>query len=242
MNSDIIASSEERKVSYEIHVITQCMALKNREISVVSDAFSTKYKLNTKLENIGTELITHTTDITGSGRASVTCPDIKSVLFISLTDAESTVSKEGSIVSIGEAKVIYLDCDGLIRCEKEKFELTAPGIYTERINGSIKGDLSYIHSQNGETVEISITSRYDILQCEKEDISFVSDLSCNEKEPIDLSSYPSFVICKCGEKKDLWNLAKDNMSEENAILKANLVADVSELWEKEAVIIPKVVL
>ena len=239
MNSDLLASSDERRLSIEIHVVTQCFAVKTTETEIIDDLYSPVYDLGVKREDVAVSTVAPPGMLSDTFRVSSETEEAQRVYHTSVT-AERWETADGKLTVTGKVSVMLLASDGALRRVTVPFrhEVTAQNVLTtDYLYLCPHFDADASVSRNG--VEIRVSAEYELWGHDDKTMSMITGVSFDESRRLDLKTRPSFVLKQVTEEDGLWNLCKKYCSDEESILEANGVGSEEELLSANIILIPK---
>lgn len=244
VNTELNSADEERNIMLELHAVAQCMTYCRRSAEYICDAYSTKYALEAEYaqEEIesygGTELVTELV------RGSMETPSmVRNIIGVNVTTGEVTSERTDTETIMRcdvNASVIFTAEDGRVLTSTKRF--TAEGaiqdtdsvLYADASCGS-----EIYTAMSGDGIELRLPVIFCARRFEKEKITNITKLACDEENPLDLTGRPSVVLKRVESGDTLWKLAKRYNSKPEYIRQANDIEDDKNLQIGQLLIIPK---
>ncbi|MBE6828351.1 MAG: DUF3794 domain-containing protein [Ruminococcaceae bacterium] len=250
-SADIFAKTDSagtlRLVDFSCVVNSELSIYKKEEISVVADAYSTKYLLNTEKRDydICSDSEIFNEIFTSQAKAEIKEYQIKSVIDISAENlsADYRIS-DGQINFTGSTTVSVIaesESDGIVYIEKPvEFEFVkTSGDYSENAICDFSVNISAIgYTLNSEN-EIDIRTEYDVnaLIIFNRHIYAVSNIDADANMKLKENSYLTVYFADKGEK--LWDIAKKFNTSADEIKAENSLCE-DEITEPRRLIITPV--
>ncbi|MCL2568914.1 MAG: DUF3794 domain-containing protein [Oscillospiraceae bacterium] len=237
--------TESGAIGVELHMVAQAIEKKSRTIPYISDAYSTKFDLDTRqiehtLESLDPEELLYaevreTIDLGGpvlrvinssayTGRVQITQEGGKLVLRTSVFCSVIYVTDTGRLA-------------GLTRRFEAKTELDQRPNRTYTASGHPTGEAQIMLTPNGLELRLGIT--FTVWPCRKLRFTAIGGVSWDETAPRDLASLPSVVVFHAEGGESLWQLARRYCSTEEQIAAANGLGEDAVPYPGQLFIIPK---
>ena len=245
ISRDYMDDSGNESMSLEVHAVAQCVSYSVYNISYLADAYSTKYQLDLGVEQEEYTGRIRAERLSSSVKGSVQLPSASAeVQFASAHTGAvtcSNLSNKSVISSSIIVTIIYADQDGSISSVVKRLEFQQE--FDIQANEMLHADLEIagdvFTSLTDNQVEIRVPLDIIITCSSSLTIERVSSITYDEERIIDLSSIPSIVVVRLGEKFDFWELSKRYLSSQEAILKANGFESSTDLKPGCVLLIPR---
>lgn len=209
------------RVALEYHLVAQVTCYNTFSVSCMDDAYSNSYPIELGLEEKDTE---HVVSL-GFFRENLrhlfeTAYPVSEVLYCACGMGELSVDGEKMIVPLSASAV----CKGPegMRSEKRRVELAVriPPVAGKPwiLSGEVC-DCALLPVPGG--LELRVDVSVEICETRRRSICSVCSLAYDDEKPLDNSEKPSLVLLCPGTGEELWNIARENCSCQEAILAAN---------------------
>ena len=223
----------------------QLMVTEKKELSVLSDCYSTVYESEVErqelqLHDIGEKQLRRQIwqDMLEVGLAP------ERVLWISAgcgaVSAYRGIAGEGELRTLLRLRVLYAGEEGRILTAERSAEVLLPvdetgdGLRCRAVCGE---DASAVVTADGIAVRIPVDFVMEKRKMKR--IGYVNTVRCEESKPKDISAMPSLVLRRKKRGETLWQIAKQHNTAASDILIANGCREESELCEEKLLLIPK---
>lgn len=244
MNSDLIASSSERTINLEVHIVSQCVAVTGGSFSALCDAYSPIYSLEVKSEQLKIKSYGEKLHVNDSTKVSIEAPGASEVITAYAIITGVTADNDDGNLQInatGAVHIIYFGDDGKICTVREPFKLcthaTIPYCETSFVSAIPLTSVSASIGQGSVEAKINIT--YSVETASTTEIPIILGISYDENTLIDSSAYPSIVIKRPNHNDTIWLLAKKYHSTTDAIMTLNKGESEADLIDRKFILIPK---
>lgn len=226
-NTDSLFSADDRRIVLETHLLSQCIAYREEEISCIIDAYSSKFEISTEMAKIEFKSAGESAKTVQLVRGVIEAPrQVANIIGISALPGVVYKSREGDMLEMKTTvgvNVLYLSEDGVLLSVAKKVsasaELPAEADNDYICSANIQGEPLAVISTEG--IEVKFNLVFNMECCRVITISGVSLVDIDTENPKDLSKLPSIVVKRFGEDDTLWSLAKKYSSVTELILKAN---------------------
>lgn len=244
MNSDLIAASSERTINLEVHVVSQCISVGKLTLNVLSDAYSTSYKLEAVQQKVILNSISSSEVVSDTAKVSVKTENAADIICAdALISVVSSENEDGNLTirASGEVHVIYSDDSGNVNAGREYVELKCE-------TGAAFGSVSYVcacpevlvqTSLGQNSADCKLKTNYTLYFASNMETDCISSISYDEEEKINLDEMPSFVIKRPGKNDDLWSIAKRYCSSCELIVEQNNAESEEDVLKMPVIIVPK---
>ena len=233
-----------RMVIMEVHAVAQCIASERKQITYISDLYSTKYALEHE-----------TTDYIFDSKSNMKA----NAVFHGVMETPSNVSRiimlnvhTGAVTQQNNYSNMLLRCplyvnavysgdDGRIMSSMRQYEIES----NTEIGANSKCSATANCGKDvygvavGSGIELRIPVEFNISEINQKQIRTLSNLSYNEEEPLDNTKAPSLIIYRTAKGDTLWKLAKKHHSTAKLILTANGIEKEENVGVGQLLIIPK---
>lgn len=237
--------TEQGGISLELHAVAQVIERKTRELHYISDAYSTRFDLETgRTEYILDSLDdkeTHLTEV----RDSIELPTgVLRVIDASVhTGRVQWNTEEGKLVLRASTflSVIYVTEEGELQGITRRFEAKAEPDARENRNYSVTAEAGReaLVLQSADGLEVKLPIAFAVHPTRKVRAIAIDSLSWDEDAPRDLEALPSVVVFHAEGGESLWHLAKRYASTEAQIMTANAIGEEAVPYPGQLFIIPK---
>jgi len=237
--------TENGGISLELHAVAQVIERRTKELSYISDAYSTKFELTTGKTEYTPESLDEPDEILAEVRESIELPSavLRVVDFSAHTGRVHWNIEEGKLVSRVSVflSVIYVGEDGMLQGLTRRFEAKTEQEARENrsytVAASITRELFVLQSADGLEVKLPIS--FFVCPTRKARFHAIDSLSWDEEAPRDLESLPSVTVYHAEGGESIWHLAKRYVSTEKQITVANGLMEDAVPYPGQLFIIPK---
>ena len=233
-------------LNLEVHAVAQCVYYVKRNISYISDAYSTKYVLDISRQSVqligkgGTEHIS----AIAKGTAQLPCISASTeCISLKLGNVEYETSSEGtSLNGYILASLVYKDETGELSSFVKRLEFRANAklgrpLEQAFIEMAINDEPTVLVT--GSTAELKIPVDITV-QCSHEvTLDSICGIEFDENKTIDISQLPSVVVIRVQGGQELWDIAKKYNSSEEAILSINGLESPNSIVAGNVLLIPR---
>lgn len=234
-----ITQENEGRITLEYHLVAQHVCYGDKKLLLMDKAYSNLYELEPQFAETETECICEVSPVRENLRQLFeTMRSLGEVLWGGVKCGKAVFEGEKMLLPLSFT-VLCTGADG-IWCERRSTQLSfrVPDWGKERCLKSVEpGELVILPVPGG--MEVRMETLAHIYTVEREKVCHVSSLCYDEDCPIDNSEKPSLVLLRPEEGEELWEIARENCSCEDAILAANGMEDPSEAIGR-LILIPKI--
>ena len=237
-----MTDAEGRRFAAELHIAAQCVASSKMKLRYISDAYSSKFVLETAREALLLCGAPAARSVPAVLRAVLEASELSRVVSVSARPgAPVSTADDGEfkLTTPVEIEALYVANDGTVRTASGRFSAESVIADTGRevLNAAAKcsGEVYGAPSDGGIEVRVPIEMtayKPTIYEC-----THISGISLDEETPLDLAALPSLVIARVSSDDSLWTLAKRHYSTCELILRANELDGDAEL--PGVLVIPK---
>lgn len=237
--------TENGGIGLELHVVAQVIERRDRRLSYISDAYSTRFDLTVGKTEHSPESLDETQELPAEIRESIELPTgvLRVVDFSTHIGRVQCNMEAGKLVSRASVflSVIYVSEEGELQGITRRFEamaeLDARENRTYTVTACVNRDVFVLQSADGLEVKLSLT--FTVSATRKARFHAIDGLSWDEEAPRDLESLPSVTVYHADGGESLWHLAKRYVSTEEQIIAANGVPEDAVPYPGQLFIIPK---
>lgn len=244
LNSDLIASSNDRSVNFEVHIVSQCIVYSDMCFTAVCDAYSPVYELAVNSGSLKIKSINDISIVNDTAKVSMASAGAAEIVssFVNISSfSEENNGANASLTCNGTVHVLYADDGGGVHCVKEHFKqtthTTVPFVNLGNVN--LCSDISVNPILVQGSIEAKISFGYKIESVNFAEIPMIHEITYNEAMPIDTSEYPSVIIRRICDGDNLWTLSKKYNSSKELILRINKAETEEEILGRGFMLIPK---
>ncbi len=234
-----------RSITVEVHAVAQCVAYSTRQVTYISDIYSTRYELRPDIETANINGVSGLEESIGSLRGTIEMPgQIKNVITAWARCLRSSIEinedDDATVSTTLAVTVLYLDNDGNLRSVAGKFEVAAD-IPEGRgaVAVSVTDPRDVYASATAQGLEVRAQVYFAVSRKVSTQLRIVNSASYDDEKPIDMSGMPSLIMHRTVKGETLWELSKRCHSSIKLIIAANDLEEAEEAEEGTMLIIPK---
>lgn len=241
--TDSMYSSDERRITAEIHLLAQCLAYSNKKATYIKDVYCSIYEISTDMAEMKIDSAGKPFESVEQLRGFVeTAGQPESIVSISASAGTVYKNREGERLELKTTvcvNVMYTSEDGVLRSSSKKLGVSsvipceADAEYMAVAN--IQGEPVAVITAEG--VEVKLNLQFRVESIKMLNMNVVTAVNIDTEKPKDISGLPSLVIKRFRKDESLWELAKKYCSVTDMILKANCIEGEPE--NDTVLIIPK---
>ncbi|MCL2563321.1 MAG: DUF3794 domain-containing protein [Oscillospiraceae bacterium] len=237
--------AENGAVGLELHMVAQAIEKKTRTIRYISDAYSTRFDLDTRHTEHTLESLDSAETLIAEVRESVELPlSVIRVVDSSAYTGRVQLSQEGGKLVLRASvfcSVAYVTEEGklagLTRRFEAKTELDMRSNRTYTAAAQISGDVQIMLTPNG--VELRVAVAFTVHPNRKLRFTAIEGVTWDETAPRDMAALPSVVVFHAHGGESLWELARRYCSTEAQIAAANGLGKDVVPYPGQLFVIPK---
>jgi len=229
----------------ELHMVAQVVERKTRTLRYISDAYNTRFDLETERQEMGLESLDPTAMIAAEVREGIELPaDITRVVDSSAHTGKVQVSQEdGMLVARAFVflSVVYMTEEGRLTGLTRRFEVRAehplqPG-RTYTVSAEAVAEVQVLQTTEG--IEVRFPVQFVVRPARRVRFEAIHRIAWDDAAPRDMGNLPSVVVFHAEGGESLWHLAKRYCSTEGQILAANGLGEEAVPYPGQLFIIPK---
>ncbi len=233
-----ISSESEGRLALEFHMVAQIVCRSDIKLHCLDAAYSNRYELVPQWSELKVERVSEPGVIRENLRQLFeTARSLNEVLYASARIGRAVFEKGKMLLPVTFA-ALCAGGDGPW-CEKRRTEI-AFRLPAEDMDFSLKSaeilDCAVLPVPGG--LELRLELAVEVCAREEESLRFIATLGYDEEKPIDNSEKPSLVLLRLKNEDELWDIARENCSNVEAILAANGIEDHADALGK-LILIPK---
>lgn len=235
----ISTDSGEAKLCMEFHMVAQIKCSETREFECLTDAYSNEHALTVELSENRGEQLEPLPGVRAGTRQLYEIKDLSELVCIGHMWGNMRTVEEKIYLPVS-IQLVYSDPTGKIKSRSIDTELcfdcgtreaaVMPDSPPELIECSI--------SPLPGGLELKLQAQAQMIRQSELSFSSIATVSYDEDRPEDISNRPSLVLLRATSDDDLWELARENCSTVDEIIRVNRLEEAEEKWEK-LLLIPK---
>lgn len=236
-----MASSDNRAMSMELHVVAQAVMSGNEEITYLADAYSNE--LEVRLESGVTEMPSMERRVTARETIREICDTpspVRELIHVYPMPGAAFTAQGGAVSCPITMRAVIRNDAGLIESVTKRFTLeTSVEIEAEMEVSVLDVRCAEVYAQPAAGgFELRMPVDVDIMVSATKRISCVSAIELEEVEAGGAKLYPSVTALRPGTSMSVWELAKRYRSTPELIMDANELTEGEALGNK-LLIIPR---
>ena len=234
---------EGRVIALELHAVAQCVTSEKKNITCISDMYSTKYKLepDTAEYQFDSTLDSKVNAVFHGVMETPTPVSRVTALNVHTGPVAHTQMNPAVLRAPLNISVMYVSDDGRIMSCVRQYDVEANAELEQgakcSANATCGKDIYGVAVGNG--IELRIPVEFNITETMPRQIRTLTNLSYDETTPVDTSKSPSLVVYRVSRGDTLWKLAKKHNSTARLILTANGLEREENVGAGQLLIIPK---
>lgn len=235
----ISTEGEQAKLCMEFHMVVQIRCSETREFECLTDAYSNEHALTIEMSENKGERLEIMPGIRAGIRQLYEIKDLSEVICIGHMWGNMRMVEEKIYLPVS-LQCVYLDSMGGIKSRDIDTELCFDcGTRDAAVMLSLPPELSECSiSPLPGGVELRLQAQAQMIKQSEQVFSSIAAISYDENCPEDTSGKPSLVLLRATSEDDLWELARENCSTVDEIVRVNRLEEAEEKWEK-LLLIPK---
>lgn len=233
-------AGDKRSVSMELHAVMQTEVYGSGSVSYLADAYSNRFCIDMERKTMELCTVEKEVVLRDSLRAQfLTGTAVKEILTICAVPGKPKL-REGELSLPVTVSMSYKCPKDMLHIDKHCFEFPIAVELNAGeslvINSILFGEAAATVNAEGAELKLPVEIAAFLTRCcEANYISAISYEDCNA---IDLCSKPSLTILRACSEDDLWTIAKENCSTVEAITEANHLSEQSGSWSR-MILVPK---
>lgn len=219
-------SGDGRTLAIDLELLAQAVIRENRQLTLLSDAYSTAYATQPKVERVNLPQLLRQETLHQTGREQVeTTGTVQRITDAKLLVAETGAAREdGQLVLSAQcvAALVYQEEDGRYASLSRRMTVSARVPAREGAECSFLALPERLDAvETGGGVELRASVAFHMTLLEKQINTVVTALTVEEGSQVSPEGQPSIVLRQVGAGETLWQIAKTYATTRQEIMEAN---------------------